>query len=173
MTIVCFGDSITFGVGAQRGRTYPELLAERLSREVINAGVPGETSAEGLERLDEILDYDPWLVIVELGGNDLLQQKPRKETEDALRAIVQELLEAGTVPVLVEIHGPFGGAMEEIFEDLAEEYRIPLVEDVLPKILKTPSLKADPIHPNSAGYELLAEAVEKKVRPLIRQREHP
>ena len=75
-TIVAFGDSITYGVGASQAAAYPSALSRRLGVEVINAGVPGETSAEGLARLPEVLELDPWLVIIEFGGNDLLQRRP-------------------------------------------------------------------------------------------------
>lgn len=65
-TIVCLGDSITAGVGAGPGQAYPELLAARFGTEVINAGVSGETAAEGLARVDQVLAEDPWLVIEEV-----------------------------------------------------------------------------------------------------------
>ncbi len=170
-TIVAFGDSITFGVGVPESRSYPSTLAERLDVEVINAGIPGDTSSDGLARLAEVLEYDPWLVIVEFGGNDLLQKRPLKETEAALRGILEQLLEEGVIPILVEIHGPFGGDMEDLFEDLAEAYDVPLVEDILPKILRTPRWKSDPIHPNDAGYAALAAEVGDLVEDLVSRRE--
>ena len=72
-TIVCLGDSITAGVGSGPGQTYPELLAGKLGVDVINEGVSGDTAAQGLARMDQVLADDPWLVIVELGGNDILR----------------------------------------------------------------------------------------------------
>src|SRR5215470_11984607 len=108
-TIVCLGDSITAGVGAAPQESYPSRLAERLGRPVVNAGVSGDTAAQGLARVSEVLDQDdPWLVIVELGGNDLLRQVPIEETEKSLRAVVERLLAAKVLPVLVEVRGPFG-----------------------------------------------------------------
>ncbi len=170
-TIVCLGDSITSGVGADPGRAYPDVLADRLGVDVVNAGVPGDTAADGLERLDEVLDEDPWLVIVELGGNDLLRQVPPARTEAALREIVQRLLDARVVPLVVEMHVPFGRRYSEIFDRLEEEYKIPVVEDVLGDILIDSTLKADPIHPNTRGHQVLAEAVAEAVEPLIEARE--
>ena len=170
-TIVCFGDSITYGVGGSPGRTYPEILAGHLGTEIINAGVPGETAADGTKRLDEVLAEDPWLVVVELGGNDLLQKRPLAETEEALRFILEGLLEAQVVPVLVEIRGPFGSDMGDLYRNLAKDYGVPLLEDVLPKILLTPRLKADPIHPNGDGYEKLALEVAGLLRPILEARE--
>lgn len=169
-TIVCLGDSITAGVGAGAGESYPERLAARLGVPVVNAGVPGDTAAAGLARLDGVLRQDPWLVIVELGGNDLLRQVPIERTEQAMRAIVERLLQARVVPLLVEIHGPFGGRYRDLFDRLADEYEVPVVADALPDILADPRLKSDNIHPNAAGYARLAEAVYGEVEPLLAAR---
>ncbi|HXU34155.1 MAG TPA: GDSL-type esterase/lipase family protein [Thermoanaerobaculia bacterium] len=171
-TIVAFGDSITAGYGADGpGTTYPERLAERIGRPVINAGVPGDTTADALARIEPMLAENPWLVIVELGGNDLLQQVPIERTEANLSAIVERLLAARTVPVLIEIHGPFGGGRyADLFERLGDKYHVPVLEDALPEILSDRTLKSDEIHPNAAGYEKLAQAVYEKLRPLLERR---
>ncbi|MCB1032367.1 MAG: arylesterase [Acidobacteria bacterium] len=169
--IVAFGDSITYGAGASAEESYPAALAGRLGVEVINAGVPGETSRDGFLRLEEVLSLDPWLVIVEFGGNDLLQRRPLEETEASLREIVEGLLDERVVPVLVEIHGPLNGdKMEGLFEEISDAYDIPLIRDVLPEILRTPALKSDPIHPNSRGYAVLAEEVGEVVEDLLAAR---
>jgi acyl-CoA hydrolase len=170
-TIVCLGDSITAGVGAAPGRPFPEILADRLGTEVINAGVPGDTTEDGLARLDEVLAHDPWLVIVELGGNDRLRQVPPARTEAALRTIVQRLLDARVVPLLVEFDAPFSGSYNAIFGRVAEEYSVPMVEEVLGDILVDSSLKSDPIHPNAQGHELLAEEMAEEVESLIEARQ--
>ena len=168
-TIVCFGDSITAGVGADGAPTYPDLLAERLDADVVNAGYPGATAADLLARLPEALAHDPWLVIVEAGGNDMLRRVPVAETEAAVRGLVQGVLAAGAVPMLVEIRAPFGG-LGDLFVRLGDEYDVPVVEDVLPEILLDRRLKSDEIHPNAAGYERLAAAVADEVEPLLEAR---
>ena len=168
--IVCLGDSITAGVGAAPEESYPARLAERLGRPVVNAGVSGDTAAQGLARVPDVLAQDPWLVIVELGGNDLLRQVPIEETEQSLRAVVERLLAAKVLPVLVEVRGPFGHRYRDLFARLHRDYRAPLVDGVLGEILTDPSLKSDEVHPNAAGYEKLAKAVAEKVEPLIRKR---
>jgi acyl-CoA thioesterase I len=169
-TIVCLGDSITAGVGAGPGEAYPELLAARLGTEVINAGVSGDTSAAGLARVDQVLAEDPWLVIVELGGNDVLRQVPPEQTERSLRQILERLLAARVVPVLVEVDAPFGGRYSGIYERLGEEYDVPVVDGALGEILRDRSLKSDTIHPNSRGQRVLAEAVAEEIEPLIEAR---
>jgi acyl-CoA thioesterase I len=169
-TIVCLGDSITAGVGSGPGEAYPELLSARLGSEVINAGVSGDTTAGGLARVDDVLAKDPWLVIVELGGNDVLRQVPPEETERSLRGILDRLLAARVVPVLVEMDAPFGGRYQEIYERLGDEYHVPVVEDAIGEILRDRSLKSDTIHPNARGQQVLAEAVAEEIKPLIQAR---
>jgi acyl-CoA thioesterase-1 len=169
VAVVCLGDSITAGVGATEGHSYPEVLAARLGREVINDGVPGDTAADGLARLPQVLAQDPWLVIVELGGNDILRQVPIERTEEALDGIVRQLLAARVLPVLVAVEGPFGGGHGSMVTRLGKRYRVPVVQDTLRRILLDPSLKADEVHPNDQGHARLAEAVAATVEPLLRE----
>lgn len=169
-TIVVLGDSIASGVGSGPGEAYPDLLATRLGAEVVNAGVSGNTAADGLARLDEVLAEDPWLVIVELGGNDFLRRVPPEETEQTLRQILDRLIAARTVPVLVELDVPFGGRYLEIYDRLGDEYQVPVVEEVLGEVLRDPALKSDTIHPNAAGQKVLAEAILEEIEPLIEAR---
>ena len=168
-TIVCLGDSITSGYGAP-GAAFPEILASKLGTEVINQGVEGDTAENGLDRVDEALAADPWLVVVELGGNDILNRVPPERTEAALRSILQRLLAANVVPMLVEVEVPFAGRYAEIYEKLADEYNVPVVDDALGEILLNPSLKSDPIHPNAQGQVVLAEAIADEIEPLIEAR---
>jgi acyl-CoA thioesterase-1 len=169
-TIVCFGDSLTAGVGRGDGPSYPEHLARELGAEVINAGVPGDTASQALSRIDRVLANDPWLVIVELGGNDILRRVPLETTESALRAIVERLLEAGVVPVLLEVRGPFGGRYRKLFDRLERSYGVPVIRDVLPGLLLDRRYKSDAIHLNAAGYERLAREVALRVETLIERR---
>jgi acyl-CoA thioesterase I len=169
-TIVCLGDSITSGVGASPGQPYPELLAAQLGTEVINQGVPGDTAEGGLARVDEALASEPWLVVVELGGNDILNRIPPERTEAALRQILERLLAARVAVVLVEVDVPFAGRYAEIYSRLGDDYDVPVLEDTLGEILTDASLKADPIHPNAQGHEVLAEAMAEEIEPLIEAR---
>lgn len=169
-TIVCLGDSITFGVGAEPGQPYPALLSEKLGMELINAGVSGDTTEDGLARVDQVLAQDPWMVIVELGGNDILRRVPPERTEAALRQILDRLLAAKVVPVLVEVEVPFAGRYSDVFNRIDDDYEIPMVEDTLGDILLDPALKADPIHPNAEGQRKLAEAIADVVEPIVEAR---
>lgn len=169
-TIVCLGDSITSGTGAEPGPAYPALLTSRLRTEVINQGVPGDTAEDGLARVDAALEADPWLVVVELGGNDILRRIPPERTEAALRQIVQRLLAAKVAVVLVELDIPFAGRYTEIYERLGDDLDVPVLEDTLGDILTDARLKADPIHPNAQGHEVLAAAMAEEIEPLLEAR---
>jgi acyl-CoA thioesterase I len=169
-TIVCLGDSITAGVGSGPGEAYPELLAARLGTKVINEGVSGDTAAQGLARVDQVIADEPWMVIVELGGNDILRQMPPEETERSLRQILDRLLSARVVPVLVEMDAPLGGRYREIYERLGDEYHVPVVEDAVAKILGDRSLKSDTVHPNAEGQKVLADAIADEIAPILKAR---
>jgi lysophospholipase L1-like esterase len=170
-TIVCFGDSITAGVGAPAGQGYPQTLARLLDREVTVDGVPGETAADAIARIDGVLSRRPWLVIVELGGNDILHRRPLADIERDLRTIVERLQAARVVVLLVGVRPPYiGGAYEDLFAELASDYDVPVVADALADILADARLKADSVHPNAAGHQRLAEAVAARVRQLIERR---
>lgn len=169
--IVCFGDSITHGTGAGSGESYPARLEAALGLPVVNAGVPGDTAGGGLARLDAVLAHDPWLVVVGLGGNDLLRRRPAADTERDLAAIVERLLAARVAVVLVPVDAPLvGGDYGAMYERLAERHGVPLVDPVLRRILADPRRKSDQIHPNAAGYADLARAVAEVVAPLVAAR---
>ncbi len=166
-TIVVLGDSMAAGVGSGPGEAYPDLLAARLRTEVVNAGVSGNTTADGLARIGDVLAEDPWMVIVELGGNDFLRQVPPEQTERNLRAILDRLIAGRVVPMLVEMDAPFAARYREIYGRLGDEYHVPVVEDVFGEIERDPSLKSDQIHPNAAGQRKLAEAIAEEVQPIL------
>jgi acyl-CoA thioesterase-1 len=169
-TIACLGDSITAGVGAGAGRGFVAVLAERLGRDVLDDGVPGDTAGEGLARLPQVLAQDPWLVIVELGGNDILRQVPIEQTEEALGEIVRQLLAARILPVLVAVSGPFGSRHSDMYDRVGSRYHVPVLRKVLREILLDPALKADEVHPNDEGHARLAAAIAAEIQPWITER---
>lgn len=168
-TIVAFGDSLTYGYGAEAADAYPAKLAARLGRDVINLGVSGDTTTSALTRLDDdVLSQSPRIVIVGLGGNDFLQSVPIATTEANLRTIVRSIQHGGAMVVLLGFRFPSVTAnYETMYARVAKEERCLLVPDLLDGILSNPSLKSDEIHPNARGYELMAERVAGPLKKLI------
>jgi acyl-CoA thioesterase-1 len=168
-TVVCLGDSLTEGIGAERGEDYPATLARRLPYPVINAGRSGNTSADALARLEaDVLAHNPRLVIVLLGGNDFLQQIPLSQTKTNLEEIVRRIHDQGAMVALVTMRlGLFTDEYGTIYETIAARHGALLIAEALKGILSDPKLRSDPIHPNSAGYRLLAERVFGAIKPLL------
>jgi lysophospholipase L1-like esterase len=157
--IVAFGDSLTHGTGASDDTAYPAVLASLTGRTVINAGVPGETTASGLQRLPAVLaEYHPRLVLLCLGGNDMLRKQPAATTENNLRLLVRTIRASGAEVMLIAVPEPklFGGA-PDFYWRIAEDMRLPLEDDAFNEVLKDNRLKSDPIHANAAGYRVVAE----------------
>ncbi|MBT8489930.1 MAG: arylesterase [Deltaproteobacteria bacterium] len=161
--ILAFGDSITYGTGADVGQSYPEVLEKLIKRRVIRSGVPGEISARGRERLPKILDSaEPDLVILCHGGNDLLQKIDARRTAQNITSMITMIKDHGADVVLIGVPRP-GLILSSapLYEKIAKEMHVPIDNKSLAKILSRGNLKSDYIHPNSHGYALLAEAIAK------------
>jgi lysophospholipase L1-like esterase len=159
--ILAFGDSITFGVGANPGESYPARLEALIGRKVVSSGVPGETSAAGLARLPAALEETkPQLVILCEGGNDFLQKLDEARAANNLRAMVRLARARGAQVVLVAVPKPgLLPSPADFYSTIAKEFGLPHEETALRKILTDNALKSDLVHPNAAGYARLAEAI--------------
>ena len=170
--VLAFGDSVTIGTGAAPGEDYPTRLAAITGWSITNAGVPGDTTEAAKGRIRAALEESkPALVIVEIGGNDFLRRRPEGQIREDLRKILAEIRAARIPVVLVAVPrfsllGAAVGALPdaELYEQLAEEEKVPLVPDVFARILSDPGLKADQIHPNAEGYRQLAEGIADGLR---------
>ncbi len=164
--VLAFGDSITYGTGARPEESYPEVLAQLIGRRVVGAGVPGEVSANGLQRLPEVLDeVKPKLLLLCLGGNDMLRKVESVVIESNLRTMVRIARDRGIAVVLVAVPKPalFGGNAA-FYQSIARENDLPLESKILKDILFDNEFKADPIHPNAKGYRRMAEALAELLR---------
>jgi len=164
--VLAFGDSITYGTGARPEESYPEVLAQLIGRRVAGAGVPGEITANGLQRLPEVLDeVKPKILLLCLGGNDMLRKVEPVAIEANLRTMVRIARDRGIAVVLIAVPKPalFGGNAA-FYQTIARENDLPLESKILKDILFDNEFKADPIHPNAKGYQRLAEAVAALLR---------
>ncbi|WP_246624978.1 arylesterase [Oceanobacter mangrovi] len=164
--ILAFGDSLTEGKGVHPSSSYPAVLQHIIDIPVAGEGVSGETTAEGLLRLPETLDrWQPKLVILMEGGNDILRNYPVSETRANLAQMI-EIIQARDIPVvllgiprkrLLSDSAPF-------YKELAEQYELVLEEDLVAGLIRSPSMKSDAVHFNEAGYQKLAEGIAELLR---------
>jgi lysophospholipase L1-like esterase len=168
--VIAFGDSLVEGVGASRGRDLVWLLSTRTGTPIINAGRRGDTTAAALARLDrDVLARDPRVVIVVLGGNDLIRRVPRDETLENLSRIVERIRERGAGVILAPVSlGVIVDQYADGYETIAQRTASVFVPDILDGILGEAAMTADPIHPNDRGYELMAARLEPALRAMLR-----
>lgn len=164
-TVVALGDSLTYGYGANPKTAYPTVLAELSKWNVVNAGVNGDTSADVLTRVNEITEQNPDLVLLGVGGNDVLQRIAPDTTRANIIATIDTLQSNNIDVVLIaEPHlstsALFGKASDNpLYEDIAETESIPLYSDGWSTVLSDDALKSDKIHANAAGYRQFAEGL--------------
>jgi lysophospholipase L1-like esterase len=160
-TILAFGDSLTYGTGAKPGQGYPAALERLTGRRVINAGVPGEITQQGLERLPGLLDqHQPQLLILCHGGNDMLRKKGLDAAADNLRQMIRLARERDIPVVLIGVPKPgLFLSTAEFYGQIAAEFQLPFEDAILADIESDRALKADAIHPNGAGYQKFADAI--------------
>ena len=159
--VLAFGDSLTFGTGAQPGASYPAVLEKLIGRKVQSAGIPGEVSAAGLARLPAALDdHQPRLLILCHGGNDFLRKLGDDQAAENLRAMVRLARGKGIDVVLIAVPKPgLFPSPPDFYAAIAKEFGLPLEEAALKTILRDNALKSDLAHPNAKGYATLADAV--------------
>lgn len=162
--LLALGDSLTAGNGVASGEAWPDLLANRTGWVVINGGVSGDTSGQALRRLPALLEeHNPVLVLVTLGGNDMLRRRPEAETIANLGQILDLVKEQGAKPVLLATPKPSiaGAAFQHLsaadfYRQIADAHEVPLIEDAIADVLSDPQMKGDPLHPNAAGHAQLS-----------------
>lgn len=168
-TIVCFGDSLTFGTGAGKGMDYPSQLSGLIGRPVINLGVPGDTTTGALARIDTVLAKEPRMVLLTLGGNDLKNRVPKETAFKNLERIIQMIQDHGALVVVGGIDIPFyGRGFGFAYEELAVKTGSVLIPNVYTDIMGRSNLMSDPIHPNSEGYTILAGHFYKAIKPHLK-----
>lgn len=173
-TILVLGDSLSYGTGASPAESYPTLLAANTGWQIINAGVPGDTTAQGLARLPDLMDeHQPQYLFIELGGNDFLQNVDANTTEQNLRAII-ELAKANGVPAILiaipnfePVKAAFGSLSDHpMYQTIAEETQTPLVANIFSDVLDDNALKSDYVHPNAKGYQIVESNLREALQAM-------
>ena len=177
--IVAFGDSLSAGYGADPGKSFPDFLQKDLDAaglhwRVVNSGVSGNTTMDGLSRLSEVLAYKPRVTIVEFGGNDGLRGLPNETTRANLERIIEALQGAGSKVLLAGMTLPpnYGAdyikAFQQIYVDLAAKYKTERIPFLLEGVAIHPDLmQQDGIHPTAQGNEIVAKTVLRYLKPLL------
>lgn len=167
--IICFGDSLTYGTGAAPDKSYPSQLSEMIGKQVINAGIPGNTTADALERLEtDVLQRSPRIVLITLGGNDMKNGVDKGAAFKNLKEIVEAIQARGALVVVGGVKLLFWDrGYEAEYEKLAEETGVLLIPNVLKGLVGHEDLMSDAIHPNAAGYEIMAERFYKVIKPYL------
>lgn len=171
-TVVAFGDSLTAGFQVADADSYPAQLAKLLDREIVNRGVSGDTTNDGLARLDrDVLSESPGVVLLSLGANDMVRRQPIDATFANLRRIVDRIQARGALVVLIGVegyplvHGDYGGR----YRDLARETGCVYVPDMLDGVFGDPALMYDQFHPNAAGYTKIARRIQSEAGEYLKR----
>ncbi len=158
-TIICFGDSLTYGTGADQGKDYPSQLSIMIGKPLINAGVPGDTTASALKRLRrDVLSGSPDLVLITLGGNDLKNGVAKDVAFENLKRIVELTQEQGARVIIGGLKFPLRDrGFARGYKEMADQTGAVLIPNILEDIIGRRNLMSDPIHPNGDGYKIMAE----------------
>ncbi len=167
--IICFGDSLTSGFGAAPGMDYPSQLSRMIGKPLINAGRPGDTTASALARLDrDVLSRSPRIVLITLGGNDLMRGVDRPQAFRNLKTIVASIQTRGALVIIGGVDAPvWGRGFEEGYRQVSKETGAVLIPDVMKGIMGNPRLMHDAIHPNDSGYAVMAQYFHEAMKPYL------
>ncbi len=159
--ILAFGDSLTEGKGVSALESYPAVLQQLSGVRVVNAGISGETSAQGLRRLPAVLDeVQPRLLLLLHGGNDILQNLPQQQASDNLAAMIQLARARGIEVVLIGVpEKNLFSDVAPIYPALAERFDLVFERSLISDLLRSPGKKSDSVHFNQRGYRDIAESL--------------
>jgi len=177
--IAAFGDSISAGFGVEPGKSFPDDLQRLIDKagypyRVVNLGVSGDTTTDGVERLPLVLAEHPAIVILEFGGNDGLRGQPVAGAKANLATMIEALLKSGAKVVLAGMslprnYGPeYIHPFEQMYADLAKQYKVTLIPFILEGVGGNPALtQPDGIHPTAEGAAVVARLVMQYLQPLL------
>lgn len=166
--IIALGDSLVAGTGATPGNDFVSLLSKEIGQPIINLGRPGDTTAEGLARVNDLDRYHPKVVLLLFGGNDYLRQVPVADTHKNLSTIIQNIQARGAIVLLLGIRGGIlSDHFANEFENVHDTYHTAFVSNVLDGLFGNAVFMSDQVHPNDAGYAKIAERIYPVLSKLI------
>jgi acyl-CoA thioesterase-1 len=177
--IICFGDSLTAGFGTDPGESYPDVLQQLLDAShyhyhVVNAGISGDTTKDGLDRLSRVIARHPQLVVIEFGGNDGLRGLPLEQTQANLDSILHQLQTSGAKVALAGItlppdYGPdYIKNFDAMYPALAKKYHVPLLPFLLKDVYGVPGdMQKDDTHATAQGNKQVALNIEQLIQPQL------
>ncbi len=167
--IIAFGDSLVEGVGADVESNFVALLSNKLGSPIINLGNSGDTTIDGLARIEEIDRYNPKVVILLLGGNDYLKKIPIETTRSNLSKIIENIQSRGSIVVLLGVRGGLiSDPFKKMYKELSKEYKTAYVSDVLDGLIGNTNYMSDAIHPNKVGYEKISNRIYPVLSDLVK-----
>ncbi len=179
-TIVCFGDSLTAGFGTDPGDAYPDALQDILDDasypyRVVNAGVSGNTTKDGLDRIERVIAQHPQVVVLEFGGNDGLRGLPLEQTKKNIGSMIDQLQDSGAKVALAGMtlppdYGPdYIAKFNAMYPALAKQYHVPLLPFLLQGVYGVAGdMQDDGIHATAKGNKQVAANVARLIEPMLK-----
>lgn len=175
VVIVCFGDSLTAGYGAQKGESYPDYLNDYITAKIINSGISGDTTDGGMVRFKkDVLDHNPTHVIIGLGANDYFRKISAKKTMENLDTMIGTLKNRGVKVYIAKffpdsllisfIQSNQKERYNEIYEALAKKHKVRIIDNIWDDVWGEDELMSDKIHPNGKGYKIMAKTYFKSIK---------
>ena len=179
--IACFGDSLTAGLGIESSASYPADLQRLLDTagyhyHVVNEGVSGDTTKDGLERVGAVLSHKPQIVVLEFGGNDGLRGLPVSVAQQNIAAMIQQLQHSGARVALAGISLPpqygtdYITRFDSMYPTLAKQFHVPLLPFILQDVYGIEGdIQSDGVHPTAQGAKQVAANVDKLIQPMLKK----
>lgn len=161
-SIVVYGDSLAAGVGSSDGEGFVADLENLVNREIEQIGVPGETTEGGLRRLEQLIDMEPGIVIISLGGNDYIRRVPEEDMRQNYNIIISRLQNNGSIVMILGAPG-----YHYAYSGLARDHKAAYIPNILHRLITNPDYMSDTIHPNDMGYQKIAEKIAPELRKLV------
>lgn len=166
--IIAFGDSLVEGIGSTAGNDFVSLLSKQIGQPIVNLGISGNTTADGVSRISELDKYNPKVVILLLGGNDYLKKIPIIETRKNLELMIENIQARGAIVLLVGVQGGIlNDRFDKEFKELRDTYNTAFVSNILSGLIGNPKYMSDIIHPNDIGYNMISNRIYPVLVKLI------